>query len=101
MIIEPCFSSGELSAATNVVLATPGLIWGVALHPAAADCSIKIYDNAATATAPLVYEILAYTLLADGSQVITFPSPIYCSKGIVAVVAGSGAKAHVLYTKSY
>lgn len=95
---EPSNSSGELAVGTTAVCGVPGFVTSVSLAPAAADCSVKVYDNKSAASGTIVAEI---TLKANtGSVQYTFNSPIVCNAGITAVVAGTGAIAHVTFQRS-
>ncbi len=94
---EPCTSSGELAVGTTAVCGVPALLTSLSLAPAAADCSIKVYDNASAASGTILTEI---TLKANtGSVQYTFESPIYSTRGLTAVVAGTGAIAHVMFQR--
>lgn len=99
MINEPCNSSGELAVGTTVVLGTPGLFYHVVIHPGSAACSVKVYDNATAGSGTVLLEMLG---VANGASVpSSLVAPIMANKGITAVVAGTGAVAHVLFSKSY
>ena len=94
---EPSTSSGELAVGTNVVVAVPALLTALILSPAAAACSVKVYDNASAASGTVIAELLA---VANGASVsLQFNSPVNAIRGLVAVVAGTGGIAQVMYQR--
>lgn len=98
MIQDPSTSSGQLAVGTNVVYASPADLAGFSLSPAAADCSLTIYDSAAAASGTIVGQM---SLKANAaSDQVPLSLLVRCNKGIVAVVAGTGATAVVLFNPS-
>lgn len=95
---EPSNSSGDLAVGTTAVCGVPGFVTSVTLSPAAADCSVLIYDNKSAASGTVVARLL---LKANtGSQQLSYESPIVCNAGITAVVAGTGAVATITFQRS-
>ena len=93
---EPSIGSGELSVGTTVVCSKACLVTGIVVSPAAAASSIKIYNHGASA------QNIQATLVAaasTASTVVNLDSPLYLTAGCVAVVAGTGALATVLYQR--
>lgn len=88
--MTPTQSSG-LKSADAVINARPCYITAVTLIPAAADCSVILYDDAAGANGTVLAKVSLFTALAQGSQTVTFNQPIQALKGIYADVSGSGA----------
>ena len=96
MSLETCQTSGVLAVGTTVVSARPCKISGIVLNPAAAACSVTIYDNP-TAGSGTVIAILTAT--ANGPSATNFTTlPIECKSGATAVVAGTGAQANVYFS---
>lgn len=88
-------SSGLLSA-DAVIMARGGFIHALTIIPAAADCSVAIYDNAASAAGTIRVKISA---LANGqSNHINFAWPIPMNIGAFADVSGTGANYIVFYS---
>lgn len=91
-------TSSGLQTADAVILATGGFVHAVTLIPAAADCSVVIYDNASSASGTVVAKVTLFTALAQGSTTITFQKPVCANAGIYADVAGTGANYIVHYS---
>lgn len=95
----PATSSGELAAGTTTVLAAPGVLTGIALHPGSATSSIKVYDNKSAASGTVLFELVAPANTATILE--AFNHPINALNGLTVVVAGTAATAHILYQKTY
>lgn len=94
---KPATSSGLRTSSANIV-DKEATITGLILIPAAAACSIILYNDAGTA-AVSGQELIKLNGLANGESVsVSFDHPIHANKGINAVVAGAGAAFIVLYT---
>lgn len=93
----PATSSGSLAVGTNVVLADAGRLLGVTLVPAAAACSVIVYDNAATAAGTVVATVAGVANGATNTWDIN--AGIAINSGLVAVVAGTGATAILHYAQ--
>lgn len=88
-------SSGSL-AASAAVAARPALVTAITLIPAAAACTLTIYDNASAASGTVLAEL---ALLANAkSETIAFNLPIEADKGVYASLSGSGAAAIVHFS---
>lgn len=79
-----------------VVSNRPCIISGVFLSPAAVSCSVILYDNAATSTSPKVVVVGA---AAGSTSAVHSDGGIVFNNGCVAVVAGTGAQATVVFAK--
>lgn len=93
---EPSIGSGELSVGTTVVCSKACLVTGIVLSPAAAASSVKIYNHGATATS---LQLTVLAAASTASTVVNLDSAMYLSAGCVAVVAGTGALATILYQR--
>lgn len=97
MMLEPVVPSASLTVATVVVCSTPALLHSVVLNPAAAASTITVYDNATTNSGTVLALLQA---VANGASVVFTPTaPIYCAKGITAVVTGSSATGIAYFQK--
>lgn len=100
MSYDPSTSSGSLTAAagTTAVSTMAGMLTAVVLNPGSAASSVTVYDNATTGAGTVLW---AFVGAANGTSIASeFSCPIACSKGITAVVAGTGATAVLSYTQS-
>lgn len=99
MILEPGTSSGLLTVATTVVCAAPALLASVVLIPGSAASTILVYDNATTNSGTVIASLAG---VANGAA-ITLPLtiPVRASKGITAIVAGTGATAVINFLLTY
>jgi hypothetical protein len=79
-----------------VVSDRPCIISGVVLSPAAASCSVILYDNATASTS---VKLVVTGAAADSSSVYHSDGGIVFSNGCVAVCAGTGAQATIIYAK--
>lgn len=94
---KPSTSSGLKTSSANIV-AKEATITGVILVPGSAASSVILYNDAGTA-AVAGEELIKLSGVANGESVsVSFDHPIHASKGINAVVAGTGAAFIVLYT---
>ena len=97
-VSEPCTSSGQLAVGTSTVYAHPALLYQVTLNPAAAVCSVTVYDNASAGSGTV---LAVLNSPASGASVTFYTSaPVMCKNGITVVVAGTGATANVYWTPS-
>lgn len=97
MINEPMMSSGQLTVATTVVISAPALLGAVVLNPGSAASSITVYDNASAGSGTILASLLG---VANGAS-ITLPLdfPIYTTRGLTVVVAGTAATGYVCYSR--
>ncbi len=79
-----------------VVSNRPCIVTGVALSPAAVSCSVILYDNASTSTSP---KLVVVGAAADSTATYHSDGGIVFNNGCVAVVAGTGAQATVVFAK--
>ena len=79
-----------------VVSDRPCIISGVVLTPAAVSCSVILYDNASTSTS---IKLVVGGAAADSSACYESEGGIVFNNGCVAVVAGTGAQATVIFAK--
>lgn len=98
---EPSTSSGLITVSTTVIVGAPALLSSLILNPAAADCSVIIYDNATAASGTVLAKLLAVAATTSGSVSVSFNSPIYSTRGLTMIVAGTGATATCSFTKAY
>lgn len=96
---EPCTSSGSLAVGTTAVIAAPALLQSVILNPGSATSTVTVYDNASAASGTVLVSLTAPASVS--SVPVSFNSPIYSTKGLTVVVAGTAATAVIAYTKSY
>lgn len=95
MSVETSKSSGELAVGTTVVVAQVCKLSSLTLVPAAAACTVKVYDNKSAASGTVVLSIAA---VANGeSNHHTLYLPVECLNGATVVVAGAGAVAILNY----
>lgn len=79
-----------------VVSNRPCIVSGVVLTPAAVSCSVTLYDNAATSTG---VKLVVGGAALDSSTSYHSDGGIVFNDGCVAVVAGTGAQATVIFAK--
>lgn len=96
-IAEPSIAGALLTVQTLTVCAGPALLTAIMLHPAAAACSITVYDNASAGSGTVVG--LLSCPASVSTAIIPFDSAIYCKNGITCVVAGTGAQAQVYFQR--
>ena len=83
----------ELAVGTTIVSAVPCGVASIILTGASTtECSIKLYNHAATATGKAIKSLITNEAI---SAVYTPSKPDGFTVGVVAVVAGTGAKGYV------
>ena len=93
---QPSTPSGDLAvAAATVVTARPARLMTVTLTPAAAACSVIVYDNASAASGT----VLARIAQAANAATISLPleGGIVANAGLTVAVAGAGAIANLSF----
>lgn len=95
MSLETAKSSGDLAVGTTAVVARPAELTGILLTPAAADCSVVVYDNKSAASGTVIARVTALANTATASAFINIP--VEALNGLTVVVAGAGATAIVHY----
>ncbi len=89
-------TSSDLLTADTAVVPRGAFLHGVSLIPAAAACSVIIYDNASAASGTVLAKPSG---VANGASVdLFFNYPVCANKGIYADVSGSGAAFIVYYS---
>jgi len=88
-------SSGLLAVATNVVHTGSGRLMSLVLNPAAAGCSVTVYDSSAAASGTVICALVSPASVA--STVFHIDSGVAYVNGLVVVVAGAGATAVAHY----
>lgn len=96
MIAEPG-TSKALAVGTTAVIAHAALMTQIILTPAAADCSIIVYDHPSAASGNVLATLKAPASAASVS--VSFNTPVWAGAGLTAVVAGTGALAYVVYIR--
>lgn len=94
--VETSKSSGLLAVGTTTVQAQQCKLSALTLIPAAADCSVIVYDNKSAASGTVVLEVLGKANAASSS--INMVLPVECLNGATVVVAGAGAQALLHYS---
>lgn len=89
-------TSSDLKTADAAILARGGLIHGLTLIPAAADCSVVIYDNASTNSGKVLAKLSGLANTAANN--ITFNHPVCANLGLYADVTGAAAGYIVYYS---
>lgn len=98
-IAEPTTSSGLITVSTTVIHGSPALLSSLILNPGSAASSVIIYDNATAASGTVLAELLG---VANGSSVsMGWNAPVYSTRGLTMIVAGTGATATCSFTKAY
>lgn len=91
--------SGRLTASTSGIYARPCRLVGILLDPAAADCSVTVYDNASAGSGTIV-GLAKATVALTGTETkyipVGGPGGIQCNSGLSAVIAGAAA-GYILY----
>ncbi len=102
MVLESVLPSAVLTVATTVVCGAPALLYAIILNPAAVSASVTLYDNATAGSGTVLALIQGIGLATTiGSSVVfTLPSPIMCTKGITAVVTGTGGTAQAYFQRT-
>lgn len=89
-------SSGSLAAATTQVWTGEALFHGVSLTPAAATCTVTVYDGIdTTGTVLAVVNNAANGFTVQGPQL---PNAVVANKGIFVSMTGLGATCVVYYS---
>lgn len=103
MRIEPSDSIvATVVAAGQVISDRPCIVQGVILNPAAASCTVALYDPAVgvTSTTGATLKISMSGAAAGSSPTASISaSGVAFQNGCVAVVAGAGATATVIFAK--
>lgn len=92
-------SSGLLAVGTTTVAAHPAVLCSLTLNPAAAACSVTVYDNASAASGTIILELVAPASVASTSIALTHP--INTLNGLTVVVAGAAATATLAYQRTF
>lgn len=98
-------SSGSLAVSTGAVVipsavgtsgVMSGILWGVTLTPAAAACTLSVYDNnAGDNTGTLLDKI---TAVANGASIVLdYAIGTGFTKGLTYILSGTGATAVIRY----
>lgn len=98
----PATSSGELAVGTNAVIPSAarasgnsaGVLMGVTLIGGSGASTVKVYDNATSASGTVLESFAA---AAGTTVVIDYGEGIAFDAGLTAVVAGTGAVALLKY----
>jgi hypothetical protein len=107
MRLEPCDSVVQATTATQIIVGRPCILQGCLLTPAAASCTVALYDPAPTAFSPITQGIattvgatlrVVLQAAAAGGTVTSDISAhgIAFNNGIIAVVTGAGAQATIV-----
>lgn len=102
MRLEPNDSAVLTVTATAAVATAPIILQGLVLSPAAASCSVALYDPAPgiQTTTGATHKITLTAAAAGGSVCLPADAGgIYFKNGCVAVVVGAGALATVISAK--
>lgn len=103
MRVEPSDSVvATVVTAGQVISNRPCIVQGLILNPAAASCTVALYDPAVgvTTTTGATLKIVMSGAAAGSSPTAAISgSGVVFQNGCVAVVAGAGATATVIYAK--
>lgn len=94
--VETSKSSGLLAAGTTAVQAQQCKLSALILIPAAADCTVLVYDNKSAASGTVVLELSGKANAASSSLNMVLPAE--CLNGATVVVTGAGAQAILHYS---
>lgn len=98
---EPSDSVVVTVSASSVVSNRNCIVQAVALTPAAASCTVELYDPpyGTTTTTGATLKVVIGAAAAGGTTDLASDSGIQFNNGCVAVVAGAGAQATVVFAK--
>lgn len=104
MRLEPSDSVvATVVSAGQVIMQGPCIVQGIALNPAAASCTVLLIDPAGqgvtTTTAGTTKVQLAAAAAGSSACLGASGSGIAFSNGCIAVVAGAGATATIVFAK--
>jgi len=88
-------STGDLAVGTTTPQAQPAAVTSVTLSPAAAACSVTIFDNKSAASGTVIAHLVAPASVS--TVCLPLVHPIKALNGLTIVVAGTGATANVSY----
>lgn len=102
MRIEPSDCVVVTVSASSIVSDRPCIIQGCVITPAAASCTVLLYDpppNTQTTTGATLKLSLAGAAAGGSAGIDLSASGVVFNNGCVAVVAGDGAVANVVFAK--
>lgn len=92
-------SSGSIGVtAATTVSANPSVICSLTLNPAAAACTVTVFDNASAASGTVLASLVAPASV--GSVSLPLTHPINATKGLTVAVTGTAATAILTYQRT-